>query len=64
MDMTSATTQVAADGISPELMARAKVPFAMALWYHAIGRRLTRFTEWDIDRIMQVRTMVASTAPG
>ena len=52
------------DDITPQAMARARVPFALALWYHQFGRRLTRFTEWDIERIMTVRATVAVHGAG
>lgn len=48
-----------ADDASPERMAAAGVPFALARWYHLIGRRLRRPTEWDIERVMQVRLAIA-----
>ena len=47
------------DNADPQTMASAGVPFALARWYHLIGRRLTRFSEWDIDRIMDVRLRLA-----
>jgi hypothetical protein len=40
-------------------MAAAGVPFALARWYHLIGRRLQRPSEWDIERVMQVRLTIA-----
>lgn len=55
---TSANTPLL-DDATPQGMASAGVPFALARWYHLIGRRLTRFSEWDIDRIMEVRLRLA-----
>jgi len=49
------------DDASPERMAAAGVPFALARWYHLIGRRLSRASDWDIERIMQVRLQIART---
>lgn len=49
------------DNADPQTMASAGVPFALARWYHLIGRRLTRFSEWDIDRIMDVRLRLAQS---
>jgi hypothetical protein len=40
-------------------MAAAGVPFALARWYHLVGRRLSRASDWDIERIMQVRLQIA-----
>lgn len=47
-----------ADGITPQQMAASGVPLALARWYHLVGRRLRRFTDWDIERVMQVRLQV------
>ncbi len=47
------------DDASPERMAAAGVPFALARWYHLVGRRLSRASDWDIERIMQVRLQIA-----
>jgi len=47
------------DEATPQRMASAGVPFETAWWYHLVGRRLTRFSERDIDRIMEVRRLVA-----
>ena len=58
---TSATSLVVCDD-NPECLASAGVPFPLARWYHLIGRRLTRFSEWDIDRIMEVRWRLAQSA--
>jgi hypothetical protein len=52
-------TQSIHDDASPERMAAAGVPFALARWYHLIGRRLQRPSEWDIERVMQVRLTIA-----
>jgi hypothetical protein len=49
------------DGITPEVMAKAGVPLALARWYHVIARHLPRFGEWDIERVMQVRLQVAQS---
>lgn len=49
------------DGITPEVMAAAGVPLALARWYHVIARRLPRMREWDIERVMQVRLQVAQS---
>lgn len=59
-------TQIAAttlhiDDASPQTMAAAGVPFPLARWYHLIGRRLTRYSEWDIERIMTVRLCMAQS---
>lgn len=51
------------DGITPEVMAAAGVPLALARWYHVVARRLTRFCDWDIERVMQVRLQVARASP-
>ena len=56
----SSTTHLLQDA-TPQSMATAGVPFALARWYHLIGRRLTRFSEWDIDRIMDVRLRLAQS---
>jgi hypothetical protein len=47
------------DDVTPARMAAAGVPLALALWYHLIGRRLQRFSDWDIERVMQVRLRLA-----
>lgn len=47
------------DEPTPQRMACAGVPFETAWWYHLIGRKLTRFSERDIERIMEVRRLVA-----
>ncbi|MFT3819839.1 MAG: hypothetical protein QM750_19875 [Rubrivivax sp.] len=51
------------DGITPTLMRASGVPLALARWYHLTGRNLRKFTEWDVERIMQVRLQVALAAP-
>lgn len=56
----AATTPSVSD-FSPEDLRAAGVPFPLARWYHLVGRRLTRFTDWDIERIMQVRLCVAQS---
>lgn len=58
---TSVATPSAADPITPEAMAHAGVPFPLAFWYHMIGRRLSRFSDWDVERIMEVRGLVAAS---
>ncbi|CAD5366598.1 conserved hypothetical protein [Rubrivivax sp. A210] len=60
MAVTQHTPQVT-DDVSPERMAAAGVPLALARWYHLIGKRLRRYSEWDIDRIMEVRMRVAQS---
>ncbi len=47
------------DEATPERMAAAGIPLALARWYHLTGRRLRRFSEWDIDRVMEVRLRLA-----
>lgn len=47
------------DGITPQAMAASGVPLALARWYHTVGRHLSRFNDWDVERIMQVRLQVA-----
>ena len=47
------------DDATPARMAAAGVPLALARWYHLIGRRLQRFNDWDIERVMEVRMRVA-----
>jgi hypothetical protein len=59
--LSAATTSSLIDNANPATMASAGVPFALARWYHLIGRRLTRFSEWDIDRIMDVRMRLAQS---
>ena len=56
--MSAVTTQSRNEAITPESMAAAGVPFALAFWFHMIGRHLTRLTNWDVDRIEQVRLQV------
>ena len=51
------------DEITPERMAAAGVPFALARWFQVTGRHLTKFTDWDVERIMQVRLQVALVKP-
>lgn len=51
------------DEITPERMAAAGVPLALANWFHMIGRHLTKYTDWDVERIMQVRLQVALVEP-
>lgn len=52
------TAQPAGDNITPAQMAASGVPLALARWYHVIGSRLRRFSDWDVERIMQVRLQV------
>lgn len=58
MAATQHTTQIT-DDATPARMAAAGVPLPLARWYHLIGRRLTRFNEWDVERVMQVRMRLA-----
>ena len=46
---------------TPQSMAAAGVPFHLALWYHAIGRHLTRLTDWDRDLIKEVHLRLAAS---
>ena len=48
-----------ADNATPANMAAAGVPFALARWYHMIGRRLSRHSDWDVERIMDIRLRLA-----
>ncbi len=56
---TASPTTSLIENIDPQTLATAGVPFALARWYHLVGCRLTRFSEWDIDRIMKVRLQLA-----
>jgi hypothetical protein len=47
------------DDATPARMAAAGIPFALARWYHLVGRNLRQHTEWDIERVMTVRWQVA-----
>lgn len=49
------------DNATPELMAAAGVPLALARWYHLVGRRLRRFNDWDVERIMDIRLRLAQS---
>lgn len=49
------------DNVTPQSMASAGVPFALARWYFLIGRKLRRFSDWDIERIMDVRMRIAQS---
>ncbi|OYU46320.1 MAG: hypothetical protein CFE44_02715 [Burkholderiales bacterium PBB4] len=51
--------QVLLDNATPARMAAAGVPLALARWYYLIGRHLRRFSDWDIDRVMEVRLRIA-----
>ena len=42
------------DNATPGNMAAAGVPFPLARWYHMIGRRLCRYSDWDVERIMDI----------
>jgi hypothetical protein len=59
--MASTATSTHIDNATPQAMATAGVPFALARWYHLTGRYLSRFTEWDIDRVMEVRLRLAQS---
>ena len=58
MAATQQPTQVF-DDASPARMAAAGVPLPLARWYHLIGRRLKRFSDWDIERVMEIRMRLA-----
>ena len=47
------------DNATPYNMAAAGVPFPLARWYHMIGRRLSRYSDWDVERIMDIRLRLA-----
>ena len=47
------------DAESPARMKAAGIPLALARWYHLVGRRLRKFSEWDVERVMQVRLQLA-----
>lgn len=40
---------------TPAQLAAARVPFALARWYHMIGRHLRELSQWDVDRLIRVR---------
>ncbi|MFT3819836.1 MAG: hypothetical protein QM750_19860 [Rubrivivax sp.] len=61
MDTLIAATTSLNQEISPETMKAAGVPFPLARWYHLFGRHLTRFSEWDVERVMLVRLCVAQS---
>lgn len=44
---------------TPKHMADAGVPFDLAAWYHAIGRRITNPCGEDLDKIMSVHLQIA-----
>jgi hypothetical protein len=59
--MASNATANLIDNATPQSMASAGVPFALARWYHVTGRHLRRFSDWDVERIMDVRLRLAQS---
>lgn len=52
----------AASTFTPDQLAKAKVPFGLARWYHCTGAKLVKRTLLDEARLDQVKTAVAFAA--
>lgn len=50
------------DPCTPASMAAAKVPFALAAWYHLYGSRLSFYLEEELRKVLKVRSMVRQLA--
>jgi hypothetical protein len=56
--MDGALVHLINDPCTPESMAKAKVPFDLATWYHLYGSRLSYYLDEELRKVMKVRSMV------